>query len=1354
MAKSRPPYSLEYRLRIIELVRAGRGPAQLEKEFGPSARTIRSWVAQAERAKRTGVDSTSNNIPDMKPASAPESENGDLSRRRAFPDGVVRPVVFETPDRLTNIDSWHGHIPFAFWIVETLQPDLLVELGTHKGDSYCAFDQVVDRLGLRTACYAIDTWRGDDHAGFYGEEVFEELRRYHDPRYGRFSRLIRSTFDDAAGYFSEDSIDLLHLDGLHTYNAVRHDFETWRPKLSSRSVVLFHDINVLESDFGVRRLWDELAREYPSFSFRHSHGLGVLAVGSNMAEPIRRLVTYDHFDSERVRVFFSKLGGAVCVSSEAANIRTSIAALRSELSESERQHALLGETLRQIKSERDIAHSERTVVESLLKEEELKNADLAGALQQAESKRYDISSHLKEAESRLRDGEQTNAELAQALRQTEQQRDDVYDQLNKAESRLSDGERKGAELAEAFRRTESARDEAYGWLTAAECRLNEREEENAELTNRACRADNDLQEARARLQRVITKLKAQRAKSRILETAKDSLMADNDSIRSEHLTLKRKERSIAEASQILLSEVNNLWTSRSWRFLRPVRNLINQRHGLGKETEREPTLHSEWSELRTIETIISIRQSLSWELTMPLRLIHRIFVSHSRPVDTRGGRFAPYVRNETAGTDFPHSQPATGRSLGESRNASITGNDEAKLSMRHFFATRLAAFLATDNGLKLPRHSRPEVSIILVLYNQAPLTFGCISSISECLGTSAVGVEVIIVDNNSIDETADLLQHIQGATVLHNDANLGFLKAVNQAALHAQGRFILLLNNDAQLLPGSLEAAVHVLNSSSDVGAVGARLILPDGSLQEAGSIVWNDGSCLGYGRGESPTAPPYMFRRNVDYCSGAFLLTRSELFSRFGGFDEAFVPAYYEETDYCMRLWEAGYRVVYEPETVVLHYEFGSAEKVARAMDLQEAHRAVLVERHSESLRSRLAPSHSNVLYARSPGDRSQRLLMIEDRIPRTSLGAGFPRSGRILRELAAAGLLVTFFPATSQIEEWRDVRATVPPEVEVMLGFGIDKIKNFLEERSGFYGAILVCRPHNMRTFLEVARRRPELTEGTTLIYDAEAIFAARDILEMRLRGNPPEKAMVEEMLAEEASLAQAASLVLSVSTREASEFRRLGVDNVEVLGHILEPTPGLERFETRRGLLFVGRLEDEGSPNVDGLGWFVQDILPLVRKTLEQDVSLIAAGADGAPSVSRLKRRGTTFLGTVEDLSPVYNASRVFIAPTRFAAGIPLKVYEAAAHGVPSVVTPLLAEQLGWCNEEDLLVGGDAQEFAAQCVRLYRDEALWTRLRKNALNRIREDCSPVRFRQTISRIVDATRTIALPSHVSAVN
>ena len=203
---------------------------------------------------------------------------------------LLNDSVLLSPDRLCEPDAWVGHIPFGLWIIEQAAPRLLVELGTHTGNSYFAFCQAVLANKLATQCYAVDTWQGDDQAGYYGEEVYQSVLRHNDRHYAGFSRLLRQTFDEAVGYFSDGSIDLLHIDGLHTYDAVRHDFETWLPKLSERAVVLFHDINVRERNFGVWRLWEELIAKYPHLCFDHSHGLGVLFVGSEQPEGVPPLL--------------------------------------------------------------------------------------------------------------------------------------------------------------------------------------------------------------------------------------------------------------------------------------------------------------------------------------------------------------------------------------------------------------------------------------------------------------------------------------------------------------------------------------------------------------------------------------------------------------------------------------------------------------------------------------------------------------------------------------------------------------------------------------------------------------------------------------------------------------------------------------------------------------------------------------------------------------------------------------------------------------------------------------------------------------------------------------------------------
>ena len=218
------------------------------------------------------------------------------------------PLGLDFPQNMEAV-AWHEHIPFAMTLIQMLKPKIFVELGVHSGDSYLAFCQAVSRSGISTSCYGVDTWQGDSQAGYYGDEVFEKLKAIHEPQYSSFSRLIRGTFDYSVSGFAERTIDLLHIDGLHTFDAVKLDFETWLPKISSRGVVLFHDINVREMDFfGVWKLWQELKTKYPSFEFVHGHGLGVLAVGPEIIPEIKTLLDLPSEGAALVRQYFSKLG--------------------------------------------------------------------------------------------------------------------------------------------------------------------------------------------------------------------------------------------------------------------------------------------------------------------------------------------------------------------------------------------------------------------------------------------------------------------------------------------------------------------------------------------------------------------------------------------------------------------------------------------------------------------------------------------------------------------------------------------------------------------------------------------------------------------------------------------------------------------------------------------------------------------------------------------------------------------------------------------------------------------------------------------------------------------------------------
>jgi hypothetical protein len=217
-------------------------------------------------------------------------------------------MALETPRLISPTSAWVEHVPFGFLVIEMTQPGTVVELGAYRGDSYCTFCQAVEMLGLKTRCTAIDTWGGDKHSGQFGTELLEELRAHHDPRYSGFSRLLRATFDEAAGEFAAGSIDLLHIDGLHTYEAVKHDFENWLPKMSRRGVVMFHDTAERREDFGVYKLWAEVAPKYPSFEFVHGHGLGVAAVGAEVPAGLGAFFEWGRSDPALVRKVFETLG--------------------------------------------------------------------------------------------------------------------------------------------------------------------------------------------------------------------------------------------------------------------------------------------------------------------------------------------------------------------------------------------------------------------------------------------------------------------------------------------------------------------------------------------------------------------------------------------------------------------------------------------------------------------------------------------------------------------------------------------------------------------------------------------------------------------------------------------------------------------------------------------------------------------------------------------------------------------------------------------------------------------------------------------------------------------------------------
>jgi len=351
--------------------------------------------------------------------------------------------------------------------------------------------------------------------------------------------------------------------------------------------------------------------------------------------------------------------------------------------------------------------------------------------------------------------------------------------------------------------------------------------------------------------------------------------------------------------------------------------------------------------------------------------------------------------------------------------------------------------------------------------------------------------------------------------------------------------------------------------------------------------------------------------------------------------------------------------------------------------------------------------------------------------------------------------GAAVTVFPMTGAREPWHLVYRDLQPEIEVMVDHSADSLAAFLRDRRTEYDVVFVSRPHNMRHLLSALGNR-NLLGRCRLIYDAEAIFALRTQEKAGVIGEGDSNADARELL-EELELANKADEIICVSENERRHFAARGLERVHIIGHGLEPKPSATSFEARRDILFVGAMNGADSPNEDSVLWFNRQVLPLVRERLpSDDIRLIVVGQNTTQRLSLLAGDPSVeIVGSVEDLSPYYERARIFVAPTRFAAGIPIKILEAASHGMPIVATSLMAVQLGWIDGEQLLTASalDPENFADQCVRVYRSKQLWSHLREEALKRVPEDCSLHHFEENLKSILARGKPLLWTADVDTV-
>jgi GT2 family glycosyltransferase len=632
---------------------------------------------------------------------------------------------------------------------------------------------------------------------------------------------------------------------------------------------------------------------------------------------------------------------------------------------------------------------------------------------------------------------------------------------------------------------------------------------------------------------------------------------------------------------------------------------------------------------------------------------------------------------------------------------------------------------AAADGPESPDPARPvKTSVIIPVFNKVEFTFQCLRSLLREVDFKET--EVIVVDNASTDRTRELLAHFRGhVRVIENDENRGFVDACNQGAEAARGRHLLFLNNDTVVLPGWLEALIETIERDGRAGAAGSLFLYPDGRIQEAGSVIWSNGETFKYGRLRSPEDRRFTFAREVDYCSGASLLIRRELFERLGGFDRRYAPAYYEDTDLCMGVRSLGYKVVYQPASRLYHFEGATAGTDPRAG--YKRFQVINRDKFYDKWRDVLAREHAPEDPTRAERAANRRwvtqVAVVDDRIPTPDRDAGSLRMLNILRALSEWCHPV-FITTSKQV--WPEYEKLLWKE-GVETASALD-LRRLLKTR-GFRAAV-VSRPEVAEGVLASIRRADPRVK---VVFDTVDLHFVRLTREAGLTGDRSLAREAERYRKVETRIARESDLVWFASSTDLEAMWREapGVPSV-VIPTIHRPHAGGLPFGAREHLLFVGNFRHR--PNEDGVRFFVQEVLPRVREELP-GVELLLVG-DAAPrEFSQLSEQGVRLLGYVPDVDPLFARARVFVAPIRFGAGIKGKIGEALAYAIPLVTTTVGAEGMSLRDGEEALIADTADAFAAAVVRLYRDEELWRRLASNAHAHVERHFSP----RVVGRVVN---------------